>query len=106
MGALHTRDDGLHGGRVLYFDDFCGGLMTPGVGSGLKLEVDVVGDDRAGVFECELGWVSWSGRRSIRLSSVGRYSPSMMANSVSESSSMKQTSHDVTNDCFSMSSRQ
>jgi hypothetical protein len=111
MGALHTQDDGLRGGRVLYFDDFCGGLMTLGVGlgskqfSGSKSEVDLIGDDGTRVFEHELGWGLWSGRRSIRLSSVGGYSPSMMANSVGELSSMKRTSCDVINDCFSMSSR-
>jgi hypothetical protein len=83
----------------------------PGVGSGskrppgLKSEVNVVGDDGAGMFERELGWGLWSGRRSIRLSSVGGYSPSMMANSVGESSSTKQTSCDVINDRFSMSVR-
>jgi hypothetical protein len=73
--------------------------------SGSKLEVDVVGDDGAGVFGWELGWGLWSGRRSIRLFSVGGYSPSMMANSVGESSSTKRTSRDVINDRFSMSSR-
>jgi hypothetical protein len=46
--------------------------MMLGVGSGskrpsgLKSEVDVVGDDGAGMLGRELGWGLWSGRRSIR----------------------------------------
>jgi hypothetical protein len=73
MGALRTWDDGSRGGKVLYFDDLCGGLMMSGVGSGSKLpsgsksEVDVIGDNGAGVFGRELGWGLWPGRRSIRL---------------------------------------
>jgi hypothetical protein len=36
MGALHAQDNGLHRGRVLYFDDLCGGLIMAGIGSDSK----------------------------------------------------------------------